>query len=271
MKTLAKAYSTAVNAKSIDDIIFEGRNHKYGAYFLRKHYNNHLFLSLTTVLLFVITITGVSHVRTLMKPVNFIEPFKTIVSIEPVSFENIFLPPPPPERINTAISATTKRQQESAPEVVEKLPQGIVKPSETQSLQSTTPVVSKTVIITKSITPPVNINPPIKHTKSTVTKPPKFKGGDERKFCEWLGRNISYPVDALETGISGKIVVQFAVDNDGKVCDVSIERGLHPIIDGAAIKAILRSPKWEPAEYKGEKVKVYFIIPLTFNIQSNRN
>ena len=53
------------------------------------------------------------------------------------------------------------------------------------------------------------------------TKEDKKKCSD-RKVFEFVFKNLKYPVIARENGIEGTAVVQFVVDRDGTVKDVSV-------------------------------------------------
>ena len=45
-----------------------------------------------------------------------------------------------------------------------------------------------------------------------------FQGGDINTFRIWVQQNMVYPTAAAEAGISGKVIVQFAVNSKGVVC-----------------------------------------------------
>ena len=51
---------------------------------------------------------------------------------------------------------------------------------------------------------------------------PEFPGGIVALY-DYLCRNVSYPAEAREQGISGKVFVSFAVERDGSVADVKIQ------------------------------------------------
>ena len=45
-----------------------------------------------------------------------------------------------------------------------------------------------------------------------------FQGGDINSFRIWVQQNMVYPTAAAEAGISGKVIVQFAVNSKGNDC-----------------------------------------------------
>lgn len=93
---------------------------------------------------------------------------------------------------------------------------------------------------------------------------PEFKGGDLNDFRAWVQKNMSYPTIAQENGISGRVIVQFAINSNGEVEDVRVVRGVDPSLDNEAIRAVKASPKWSPGKQRGKPVKVQFTMPVVF-------
>ena len=269
MKTIEKANKTAVHAENFEDIIFEGRNQSYGAYSLRKNYNNHLFLSFLVVVIIANLIAGIPFLHSLMNPpVIKNDPTSINVHTTPtyVSLEQ-FLPPPPSRVVHTTAIQTTSTN--SQPVVVEEVqgeeqmdPTDILKDEigniEIPTLINTEPVVS--------VSNPVDNANKI-YTHDQVTTQAMFKDGSVDNFRKWLAKNMYYPLEALDNGIKGTIVIKFAIDKFGKICDIIIVRGLDPAIDQAAIKTLKSSPKWTAATIEGKPVKVSYSLPIAFNIQ----
>lgn len=96
---------------------------------------------------------------------------------------------------------------------------------------------------------------------------PKFQGGGKEKFREYIAQNLQYPAIAAENGISGRVFVQFAVNNKGQVVDVIVVRGVDPALDKEAIRVVKSSPKWTPGKQRGRPVKVQFTFPIVFVLQ----
>jgi TonB family protein len=100
-----------------------------------------------------------------------------------------------------------------------------------------------------------------------VEKSATFQGGDLTTFRTWVAENIKYPEIALKNGITGKVFVQFAVNSKGEVVDIRVLRSVDTLIDEEAVRVVKSSPKWEPAEQRGTKVKQIFNIPVSFTIK----
>ncbi len=102
---------------------------------------------------------------------------------------------------------------------------------------------------------------------AVVEEPATFQGGDLQTFVKWVQANIKYPKEFAESCISGKVFVQFTVDQKGKVVDIKILRGVDPLLDNEVIRVLNSSPKWTPAKQGGRAVKQTYTIPVVFKLQ----
>ncbi len=93
--------------------------------------------------------------------------------------------------------------------------------------------------------------------------PPKFIGGDAKMFA-FLDSVLVVPQSALDENISGRVIVRFFVDKDGNVKSPSIQQGLTPECNAAAIEAVLKMPAWQPAMQNGRSVNGFAYVPVAF-------
>ena len=97
---------------------------------------------------------------------------------------------------------------------------------------------------------------------------PTFNGGDPAtEFRKYIAQNLRYPEIAAENGISGRVIVQFAVNRTGQVVDAVVVRSIDPALDKEAIRVVMSSPKWTPGKQRGKAVKVLFTFPINFVLQ----
>jgi protein TonB len=83
----------------------------------------------------------------------------------------------------------------------------------------------------------------------------------------YIASNIVYPWDDLQSGIEGKVYLDFVVEADGSVSTVTIKRGVSTAIDAEAKRVIESMPKWEPAhDPKHGDLKTRIRIPISFTI-----
>jgi protein TonB len=97
---------------------------------------------------------------------------------------------------------------------------------------------------------------------------PTFNGGEPAvEFRKYIAANLKYPEIASENGISGRVIVQFAVNSRGKVVDAVVVRSVDPALDQEAIRVVMSSPPWSPGKQRGKPVKVLFTFPINFVLQ----
>ena len=90
---------------------------------------------------------------------------------------------------------------------------------------------------------------------------PSFPKG-EKAFASYIQRNIH--VDART---KGKAIVLFVVSKTGKLTDIKILRSVNEKVDREVVKALQKSPKWNPGKKKisGKAVDVAFSFPVNFD------
>ncbi|TND03436.1 MAG: TonB family protein [Bacteroidetes bacterium] len=97
-----------------------------------------------------------------------------------------------------------------------------------------------------------------------VEKQPGYKGGNEA-MVKFLSANIHYPEDAKKAKTAGMVVVNFVVDENGKVTKAQVKKSVSPSLDAEALRVINSMPDWTPGETKeGKKVKAEMNIPIRF-------
>lgn len=94
---------------------------------------------------------------------------------------------------------------------------------------------------------------------------PEFPGGIQA-MMKFLSTNIKYPVEAQKKGISGRVIVQFVIMEDGTLDQAKVIRGVDPLLDEEALRVVKSMPKWKPGVDRGEAVKVRFTAPIMFNL-----
>ncbi len=99
-----------------------------------------------------------------------------------------------------------------------------------------------------------------------VEEMPEFPGG-EAALRDFMVKNITYPEQAKKDTIQGKVFVTFVIDAAGKVGDVKVVRGVHPLLDQEAVRVIGLMPVWKPGTQKGIPVKVSYTLPVMFSLK----
>ena len=81
-----------------------------------------------------------------------------------------------------------------------------------------------------------------------------------------LQKKIRYPEIAKKAGVSGRVFVQFVVDEQGNVKDPVVTRGIGAGCDEEAIRAIMQA-KFKPGKQRGKAVPVKMSLPITFKLK----
>jgi beta-lactamase regulating signal transducer with metallopeptidase domain len=131
---------------------------------------------------------------------------------------------------------------------------------------------------------------------TVVEEMPTFNGEEAIEFRRFIAQNLIYPAEAKEAGATGRIIITFIVDKEGKV--VIPEKESLAQIQGKSIdevvvvsygkvnedaqepeekyiqmlkdevkRVVLSSPDWSPGKQRGKAVNVMFTFPVNFVLQ----
>ena len=95
----------------------------------------------------------------------------------------------------------------------------------------------------------------------------EFPGG-QNNLLQFLAKNIKYPYDAKKNNISGKVYLNFIIDNLGDIQQINIIKGVHPLLDNEALRVIKSMPRWTPAEHNGGKIAMIYNLPINFILKN---
>jgi protein TonB len=96
-----------------------------------------------------------------------------------------------------------------------------------------------------------------------VEEMPVFPGGDEA-LMKFINDNVQFPRSASEKGISGRVIIRFAVMAKGNVDQVSVLKGIDPELNEEAIRVVKMLPGWTPGRQGGKPVNVWYSVPISF-------
>jgi len=129
-----------------------------------------------------------------------------------------------------------------------------------------------------------------------VEEMPTFNGEEAKEFRKYIAINLKYPTEAREAGATGRIIIKFIVNTEGKVVvpdqktlaeiegkpiDEVVVAAYRKIGDDTmepdekyiemfkneVIRVVSSSPAWEPGKQRGKAVKVQFTFPVNFVMQ----
>ncbi len=266
----------AILKSDVLDIIFENRNKTYGAYTLRKFYNNRLYKALGAMFGVVVVFCAFSLIA---------KEKKTAVFIARTIDDTKFAKPP----------ADVKKPEK--PQDFKKQPiPAAVKPL-APSVNFTAPVITtKTNVPTiTTLDPGIQISDIDKRGKPGISIPITTKLGTDSIFTpetpkkpeidkitpigvaevmpsypggmaaliEFLKKNLKAPEDVNEGEIVS-VKIKFVVGYDGVLKSFETVEDGGRAFNNEVIRVLKKMPEWIPGKTKGENVSVYYTIPVKF-------
>ncbi|MGV3765311.1 MAG: energy transducer TonB [Chitinophagaceae bacterium] len=264
------------------DIVFDGRNKNYGAYELRKKYNKRLTIALIitaslAALILLLTIISSLNKDEKVEEVEIAEVELTEVKEQPKEEP----PPPPPPPPPQAEPPKVEMKQFTPPVVVkDEEVREDEKPPKVEELADTKiSTINQEGIKDEGIVAPpagdggkgvvvgpTKVEDDLDKVFQKVEIESKYPGGPSA-WARYLNRFLRYPDRAVEDGIQGTVVIQFIVDREGKVSEVTALNDPGGGLAEEAIRIIKKSGTWEPAIQNGRKVKSYKKQPITFKLE----
>ena len=102
-------------------------------------------------------------------------------------------------------------------------------------------------------------------------KPTFFRSNDPSDFLQrWVYAYLRYPQSAVDEGVQGRVLVDFVIDEKGKVGQVKVARGVDPRLDAEAVRVIAASPDWKPGILRGKKVKTALSVYVEFRLEKRK-
>jgi TonB family protein len=99
-----------------------------------------------------------------------------------------------------------------------------------------------------------------------VEEMPMFPGGDIA-LLKHISEQIIYPDTAKINNIQGRVIVRFAVTSVGSISNVSILKGVDPMLDKEALRVVGELPQFKPGKQGGKPVPVWYMVPITFTLK----
>lgn len=251
------------------DILFEHRNKSYGAYQLRRTYNQRLLLSLAisfaAVFLLLLLLPSKGKQNVLPSYKNDEVHVRIIETVPPP----VETPPPPPQ------------QAAPAPAVAQIQYNNIAIAPDVQVTDEVPPqeLITGSAIsdVTKAGNPDIGFGPPVSNGNGEgavtpekieeeatvgITAAPHFPGGTAA-WLRFLSRNLRAPA-GMEAGEKKSVLVRFLVGADGSITQFEVLQSGGAAFDREVIRVLKNGPKWAPALQNGRPVSTTFTQPVTF-------
>ena len=264
------------------DLVFEGKNHSYGAYQLRKETGKRNLMAILVMFAIGVAIAAFVAIKGVVenamkqdvaieadvelaklaekkeaKVEKKEEPKLEKIEVEKVKSSVKFVPP------------VIKKDDEVKPEEELKSQEELNKTNtaigafDVKGNDEAAGEVLKAKEVIAQPEPPKE-----EETKvfDVVEQMPSFPGGPSA-LMQYLSSNIKYPVVAEENGVQGRVVCTFVVERDGSITDVRVIKSVDPSLDKEAVRVVKSMPKWIPGKQNGSAVRVKYTVPVTFRLQ----
>lgn len=236
----------------LEDILFENRNKKYGAYILRKKSLKYKLLGLLFSILFIFLISTTLFVI-FNSDLFFTEKVPATINIEAIQMTDLqdfkFPEPPPKSQENASPDLSKIDIVDSTFEEKKK-----VKTSQKTTLNTDT--TTKKGVETPDDGQGSNKGDTIYYR---VDKIAEFVGGEPERI-RFLVKNLAETARKAKTRM--RIIVQLTITKTGDVRDIVIVAGGNPEVNKEVVRAIALFPKWVPAQQGGRPVTCRFNLPI---------
>ncbi len=260
-------------AVTLDEIVFERRNKAYGAYWLRKHYDDNVVRGLIIAgFAFTLAVAGpliYERFKPEPEPVDEAKIVEVALQSPPPPPPSDLPPPPPlPAAPPPPLVSTIKFPP---PEIVEE-----EVPEEPPKVEELKTAAIGTETVKGDPDAPVFDNVEIQGvaggTGDVVAEeaPKEFTIVEQMpeapyNFNEYLAKNIKYPSQAQRDEVQGVVYINFQVAPDGTIKDVRVTKGI-PGLEEEAVRVISRMPAWKPGKQGGRAVPVRCQVPVRFRL-----
>lgn len=262
------------------DLVFEGRNKKYGAYELRKENPKTSLLALFIGGLTFLLVAGAPKILSLIpkgnEADNSLDEKVVLMKLDQPKKD---LPPPPPP----------KKVEPPKPKIdeVKFLPPKVVEAKQVKEELKTIDELKDKTIADKDqkgdkdakvvIDQPTGdgdkdakvVEDNNVYSSAGIEVQPEFPGG-AAGFAKFVQRN--YRTDVITENISsdlkGRVFVEFVVEKDGSLTDIKVIRDLGYGTGAEAIRMLKNAPKWSPGEQNGKKIRVRYSLPIVLDIRT---
>lgn len=247
-----------------EDIIFENRNKEYGAYAIRKNYDDRV-LTGWTISLGVVGLIFLSSFLSGEGPV--ITTVAGPTCVYPMPKPDII-----PDRKITPTAPAPKQLNKNLPPVVtpKDVPDPVdpVKPADPTTSGGTgdtgTPNNGEVQSGGTDINVPVDITPTLPYVLAPEVMP-MYEGGMEA-MMKFLQKKMRYPKIAVQNREEGTVFVSFIISSTGEVTNIEVVRGISKSCDQEAIRVVSMMSKWKPGLQNKMPVAVKMVLPIKFKL-----
>jgi len=258
-----------LNSDAWCDLVFEGRNQDYGAYYLRKTSSKRHFFALIIVLAAtIIFILILPEIHFNIKSSSEEYELKPIELSNLIELEESYNSPPIKEKEKPSLEEITKF---TPPVIVEDENMAEIQ----KELQETIPVADSSELSQESDVDAVLhkeiavLNMAEKGDTAAIdyiNNKAEFSN-EKAAVLRYIYQNVHYPTVALKQRINGRVVCSFIINEDGSISDITLIQGVYSFLDDEVLRVIHSMNAWKPVMKDGKPVKTKCIVPVVFRLK----
>jgi protein TonB len=258
---------------NLDEVVFEHRNKQYGAYVLRKSYDENLLKAAASSFGLLLLFGSSMYLVSLLKP--HIQPLaETIqtVTLDQTLINKVVIVPDEQLLPKSKVMNTDNMRYRIVRDhqVVQTLttPPDPTRALNPQGSQQQSSGGSETGIIAGTGTAPAVVVPVVESQPiaTFATDMPSFDGGSDA-MARYIRKELVYPPQAMEFEREGRVMVSFVVQTDGSITDITVLKGFGFGSEEEAKRVIEKMPKWIPGKQNGKLLPVRLVLPLQFQLR----
>jgi periplasmic protein TonB len=260
-----------INGNEWLELVFEGKNKAYGAYQMRQEEGRTTMKAFIIMLLLFGSLIGLGISLSSFKDAP--EP-KEPKEFGPVTPVNLYPRHEEPKKNDQ--SPKTEKNPENLPKKIVKAEDVTEEEPKTEDVPNNQPTDNGNGSSTGTNSGSSNsgVDIPIIETPvfdptvivTSVDKNPNFPGGINL-FLKEVGKKFIAP--ELDEEKTLKVIVFFVVERDGSLSNIKVANDPGFGMGAEAIRVLKAiTTKWEPAIYKGQKVRTTFSLPILVKVQA---
>jgi periplasmic protein TonB len=89
----------------------------------------------------------------------------------------------------------------------------------------------------------------------------------QKSLMRYVAKEFKFPEMSKKLGSSGRVFVNFVIEKDGSISNVTVARGVDKLLDEEAMRVVKSIPKMTPAKQRGKPVRTSYTLPINAKIQ----
>ena len=252
------------------NLVFEGKNKKYGAYYLRKTSSRRHLYALIIVMTGVVCATTILTLFFLFRTNR-----ENIVDLKPVNLSDLIamqaiydVQSPLPEK-ETPLKIEIKKQ--TPPKIV--ADEEVIEPLDQEEIQKIPEIIADNS--TDSISAGDHTQKLLEQSSPEErqvayvldrTNQDKELQAIQTSVLRYIYLNIKYPAVAYKQKIKGRVTYSFVINTDGSISDITLVKGVYIFLDEEVLRVIQAMPAQVSLKKDGKPVRAKIYLPVEFTL-----